>query len=58
MNLKHTTDKFTNPFSDGCDQLINMVTKAVLPEKILSDINKRIDIGEEKFVQCVPKEET
>ena len=53
MDLKHTIDKFTNPFADGCDQLINMVTKAVLPEKIQADINKRIEIGEERFVQFV-----
>jgi hypothetical protein len=53
MDLKHTIDTFTNPFADGCDQLINMVTKAVLPEKIQADINKRIEIGEERFVQFV-----
>ena len=30
-----------------------MVTKAVLSEKIQADINKRIEIGEDRFVQFV-----
>ena len=53
MDLKHTIAKFTNPFTDQCSQLINMVTKAVLPEKIQEDINNRTTIGEDKCLQFV-----
>ena len=53
MDLKHTIEKFTNPFTDQCSQLINMVTKAVLPEKIQEDINNRTTIGEEKCLKFV-----
>ncbi|KAI0241404.1 hypothetical protein LSAT2_027946, partial [Lamellibrachia satsuma] len=50
MDLKHTTEQFINPFADRCDQLINMATKAVLPEKIQEDIAKRTMFGEEMLV--------
>jgi len=53
IDLKNTIEKFTNPFANGCNQLINMVTKAILPAKIQEDINKRTEIGEEKFGQFV-----
>lgn len=33
IDLQHTHDILTNSFTDGGDQLINMVTKAVLPMK-------------------------
>ena len=45
VDLKHTTEQFM----DGCDQLINMVTKAVLPETIQEDIAKKTMFGEEKL---------
>ena len=51
--LKDTINKFTNPFTDECEQLINMVTKAVMPERVLHDICRRTQIGEECFAQFV-----
>ena len=50
MDFKHTIFEFTNPFAEECGQLINMVTKVVMPDGIPEDVNKRTEIGEEKFV--------
>ena len=52
MDFKHTIDE-ANPSAYECDQLINMVTKAVLPEKIQEDMNTMIEVGEETCVQFV-----
>ena len=52
-DMANTINKFTNPFTDDCDQLINMVTKAVMPEKIHNDISQSMQIGEERFVEFV-----
>ena len=53
MDLKHNIELFTNPFADGCDQFINLVTKVVLPEKIQEDIDRRTMFGKEKLVPFV-----
>ena len=65
MDLKCTIDEFTNPFADECDHAINMVTKAVLPERIIEETNERIEIGKENVslrkttnVLCAPIKKT
>ena len=53
-DLTKTINTFTNPFTDECDQLINMVTKAIMPDKIQHDVCQRNQIGEErcsKFIE-------
>ena len=33
IDLTQSIEHFTNPFADECDQVINLVTKAVMSEK-------------------------
>ena len=51
--LKQTINKFTNSFTDECDKIINIVTKAVMPERVQNDISNRTQIGERCFAQFV-----
>ena len=41
FKLITTIQKFSNPFTDECDELINLVTKTVMSAKISEDVCKR-----------------
>ena len=52
--LTKTITEFTNPFCHDHDQLINLVTKAVMPPNLEVDIRMRTEKGEDclqKFVK-------
>lgn len=52
-DLTQSIKQFTNPFAGESDQVITMVTKAVVSEKIQQDINSSTEVGAEKFAQFV-----
>ena len=43
--LTTTLRGFTNPFTEDCDELVNLVTKAVMPEKVKNDVCGQRAIG-------------
>ena len=51
--LTETIKKCIDPFSDECDELINILTKAIMPEKIRQDIARRNEIGQEMYAAFV-----
>lgn len=51
--LYTTITNFTNPFDDECNQLINIVTKAIMPDRVQQDISRRKEIGSQKFAHFV-----
>ena len=51
--LSTTFSAFTNPFTEDCDDLINIVTKAVAPVEIQTDICKSGLIGMNKYKEFV-----
>ena len=44
--LINTVETFTNPFTDEGNDLYNLVTKVVMPEKIKNDLCKQAVIGQ------------
>ena len=48
-----TIEKFTNPFKEESQELFNLVTKAVMPEKIKSDICNESNIKKQLLEEFV-----
>jgi hypothetical protein len=53
LELKRTIEEFTNPFTNDCDQIINIVTKVVLPDSAQKDIRNRNEIGQKQYEKFV-----
>ena len=51
--LTDTIKKCIDPFSDQCDEVINILTKAIMPEKIQQDIVRRNEIGQVMYAAFV-----
>ena len=51
--LTATIKKCIDPFSDQCDEVINILTKAIMPEKIQQDIARRNEIGQAMYAAFV-----
>jgi hypothetical protein len=42
-------NSFTNPFTDESDELLNLVTKAVMPDTITKDLCRKSSLGQQLF---------
>ena len=51
--LTATIQRFTNPFEEQRQELFNLVTKAVMPEKVKSDLCNESNIGEQLLEEFV-----
>lgn len=51
--LVKTIENFTNPFIQENDELFNLVTKVVVPEKVKNDLLGQSDIGQKLFENFV-----
>lgn len=48
-----TLRNFTDPFKEDGNELINLVTKVIMPEKVKNDICERGEIGKKLFETLV-----
>ena len=48
-DLTSTMKTFTNPFTEDSDELFNLVTKAVMPEKVSTDLCRQSKLGQQLF---------
>ena len=51
--LNHTIRSFTNPFAQDSEELHNLVTMAVMPEKVTHDLCRQSIIGSQLFDEFV-----
>ena len=51
--LLTTLRNFTDPFKEDGNELINLVTKVIMPEKVKNDICERGEIGKKLFETLV-----
>ena len=47
--LTSTLRSFTNPFAEDSEDLFNLVTKAVMPDKVQDDLCRQSEIGRMMF---------
>jgi hypothetical protein len=48
-DLTTTMEAFSNPFTEDCDELFNLATKAVMPEKVSRDLCRQTMLGQQLF---------
>jgi hypothetical protein len=53
QNLTSTLNSFTNPFTVEGDDIFNLATKVIMPEKVKHDLCRRNDIGKKLFEEFV-----
>jgi hypothetical protein len=55
FDYNRTVNSFINPFTDESDELLNLVTKAVMPDTVTKDLCRQSALGQQLFDDLVSK---